>query len=476
MSILKALISIALLLLLAYALSPDRRRIAWRTVLLALLLQSLLFIVISYIPPVRAAFFSIGAAFTALLDFAGVGAHFLLGNLTSDNFGLVRNAAGEVSLGTVVAQDSSEQLKLFDWIYAFKVFPILIFFAALTSVLYHFGILQKLVAAMAWLMRRSMRLSGVESLATAGNLFLGMSESPLLVRPYLKHMTQSELACLLIGAMSLLAGSTLGAYVGLLGGDNPVDQARFASMLILASFMNAPAAIIFAKILFPENPQHLAVAISARAGMSSSMHASDSGEGEDTQEHGAGRSLMTAIVDGAMDGVKMCVASAAILIAIISLIALLNALTRDLAGELLGVNAWIRTSSGGVFDGLTFQYLFGQIMRVVAFMIGVSWSESLQVGSLLGTKIVINEFVAYIELTRMRTAGQLSQHAVFISTFALSSFSNFGTVGIMTAGISALAPSQRDTLGRIGLRCLLGAVLAGFLTASTAAMWTSLAN
>uniref|UniRef100_UPI0035B414BF NupC/NupG family nucleoside CNT transporter n=1 Tax=Chitinimonas sp. TaxID=1934313 RepID=UPI0035B414BF len=321
---------------------------------------------------------------------------------------------------------------------------------AFTALLYHFGILQRVVLVFAWVMKRTMRLTGAESLAVAGNIFLGQTEAPLLVKPFIKNMSRSELMTMMTGGLAHLSGSVLAAYVMFLGGADPEQQARFASYLLLSSVMNAPAAILFAKMMLPETER-------------------DPGEASKFEyDHGHHGNFINAVVQGTADGVRLAVIIAAILIAFVSLIAMTNSLLHNVVGEWWGINAAITASTQGAFDGLSMQYLFGQVFRVVAFAIGVSWNESLHVGSLLGQKVVINEFVAYLDLARMQSQHLLSDHSVVISTFALASFANFSSVGICVAGIGSMAPNQQKTLASIGMRALFAAVLAGLFTSCMA--------
>ncbi|NDV13964.1 NupC/NupG family nucleoside CNT transporter [Crenobacter caeni] len=430
MHTLQALIGMLFLIGVAYAASTNRKAINWRIVGAGLLIQSALFVLITYVPAVNGVFSAVGTGFARLLSFAGEGAGFVFGDLANP--------------------------AKFGFIFAFVVLPVIVFFSALTALLYHLGILQRVVAGMAWFMKRTMKLSGPESLTVAGNIFLGQTEAPLLIRPYIRHMTKSELACVMVAGMSTLAGGVLAAYVSFLGGADTAEQAKFATMLLTASFMNAPAAVVFAKIMFPEDDaEH------------------ESGQDAHEADEPEGSTFISAIVGGAFDGAKMATAIATILIAIVSLIAMINFVLKDGLGDAIGVNALIASTTGGVFDGLTLQYLFGQVFRVFAFMMGVSWAESLQVGSLIGQKIVLNEFIAYLDLAKLKEAGALSPQAILISTFALSSFSNFGSVGISVAGIGALAPNKQKTLAQIGMRALLAAVMAGFMTATIAGLWLS---
>lgn len=426
-SIAQSLMGMVCLLALAYIFSANRKAINWRLVGFGVLLQVLLCLVINYFPPARDAFTSISMSFVKLLSFAGEGARFVFGNDLASPGG---------KLG---------------FIFVFNVMPIIIFFSAFTALLYHFGILQRIVVVFAWVMKRTMRLTGAESLAVAGNIFLGQTEAPLLVKPFIKGMSKSELMTMMTGGLAHLSGSVLAAYVSFLGGADPTEQARFASFLLLSSVMNAPAAIMFAKMMLPETERD---------------PAQDNEKFE--YDHGHHGHFINAVVQGTIDGVRLAVIVASILIAFVSLIALCNYLLHDVVGVWTGLNEVIKHSTNGAFDGLTMQYIFGQLFRVIAFAIGVSWNESLHVGSLLGQKIVINEFVAYLDLARMKNEGLLSDRAIVIATFALASFANFSSVGICVAGIGSMAPTQQKNLAQIGMRALFAAILAGLCTSCIA--------
>lgn len=427
---LQSLIGVISLLAIAYAFSANRRAINWRIIGIGLVLHSGFCLLFSKVVVARHMLESFSAGFVHMLNFSGDGARFIFGDLA--------NPGGKLA-----------------FIFAFNVLPILMFFSGLSALLYHFGILQRVVYGLAWLMKRTMRLSGPESLSVAANIFMGQSEAPLLVKPYISRMTRSELFCLMVGGMATLAGSVLAAYVSFLGGTDPVEQAKFATWLLLASLMNAPAAVIFAKIMMPEDdPEH----------MSSNRMDYD---------HGHQGHFINALVAGTVEGLKLAAIVAAVLMVCVSLIALINHLSQNWLGEMLGVNNWIRDSTGGAFSGLTLQYVFGQLCRPVAWLLGVPWNETLLVGSLLGQKVVVNEFIAYLDLGRMKEQGLLSAHSILISTFALSSFSNFSSVGICVAGIGAMAPGKQQTMAEIGMRALLAAVLAGLLTAAVGALWLS---
>ncbi|WP_199153772.1 nucleoside transporter C-terminal domain-containing protein [Chromobacterium sp. ASV23] len=433
MNTIQALAGMLLLVGTAFAFSTNRRAINWRTVLIGLAIPSGLFLAINYLPAVNAGFSAFGSGFAKVLSFSGDGARFIFGDLA--------HPGGKLG-----------------FLFAFTVLPVIIFFSAFSALLYHFGILQKVVNGLAWLMKRSLCLSGPESVVTAANIFLGQTEAPLLARPYIQHMTRSELACVMIAGMSTLSGGVMAAYVAFLGGTDPAEQARFATYLLTASCMNAAGAATFCKIMFPET---------SPAEISSNKLTAE--------QEKTGGNFVSAVVSGALDGMKMAAAVATILLAIVSLIALANYAVKDGLGELLGVNGAIRAATGGMFDGLTLQYLAGQAFRVCAFLMGIGWHETLGVGSLLGQKIVLNEFIAYLDLAKMKAAGSLSPSTVMISTFALASFSNFSSVGICVAGIGSLAPSRQQELADIGMRALLASILTGFMTASTAGLWLSLA-
>jgi CNT family concentrative nucleoside transporter len=425
-SVVQSLIGMTMLMALAFVFSTNRRAINWRLVGFGVLLQVILCVLVAHVPSIREGFHTISMGFVKLLSFAREGAKFVFG------------------------EDLASPGGKLGFIFVFNVLPIVIFFSAFTALLYHFNILQKIVIVFAWIMRRTMRLTGAESLAVAGNIFLGQTEAPLLVKPFIKSMSKSELMTMMTGGLAHLSGSVLAAYVSFLGGSDTAAQAQFASYLLLSSIMNAPAAVMFAKMLLPEterDPTHVAKVET------------------DHSHHG---NFINAIVQGTADGVRLAVIIGAILIAFVSLIALFNHVLHGMVGEWTGLNAVIKESTGGAFDGLSMQYLFGQAFRVIAFAIGVNWHESLHVGSLLGQKIVINEFVAYLDLARMKSEGILSQHAIVISTFALASFANFSSVGICVAGIGSMAPNQQTTLAQIGMRALFAAVLAGLFTSCIA--------
>ncbi|MFT6868714.1 MAG: CNT family concentrative nucleoside transporter [Cyclobacteriaceae bacterium] len=423
MDLLRALIGLLFLISIAFLFSQNRKSIDWRLVGTGILLQITFGYLISDIRIVKNAFNWVSSQFVVLLGFSGDGAKFLFGNLVNSE-----------SLG---------------FIFALQVLPTVIFFSTLTAGLYYLGVLQYIVKGIAWVMSKSMRLSGSEALSAAGNIFLGQTEAPLLVRPFVAKMTQSELMCLMTGGMATIAGGVLAGYVAFLGGSDPVEQERFAAYLLSASIMNAPAAIVMSKIMIPEL---------YRDKISSDLKVSS-----DTM----GVNLVDALASGASEGLKLALNIGAMLLAFIALIAAVNYLLMAV-GDVTGLNELVVSSTNGTFKGFSLEYILGQVFRVCAFAIGVDWSESLQVGSLLGQKVVVNEFVAYLGLADFVQAGALSEKSIVISTYALCGFANFSSIAIQIGGIGGMAPTQQGNISKLGMRALLAATLATMMTASIA--------
>jgi concentrative nucleoside transporter, CNT family len=299
-------------------------------------------------------------------------------------------------------------------------------------------------------MAKTMRLSGAESLSAAGNIFLGQTEAPLLVRPFINKMTQSELHCLMTGGMATIAGSVMGAYITFLGGTDPEQLVKFATYLLCASIMNAPAAIVMSKIFLPETePDKIDKSLKVN-------------------KDSIGVNVVDALASGAADGLKLALNIGAMLLAFIAVIYALNWILVDGIGNWTGLNAWVMESTGGAFNGFSLQYIFGQIFRLFAFAMGVNWSETLQVGSLLGQKMVINEFVAYLSLADMKEAGLLSEKSIIISTYAVCGFANFSSIAIQIGGIGGIAPNRQSDLSRLGMKALLAASLATMMSGTIA--------
>ncbi|MGY6744850.1 MAG: NupC/NupG family nucleoside CNT transporter [Cecembia sp.] len=419
----RGLIGIIVLLAFALIFSANKRAVDWRLVGIGVVLQAVFGFLITKVDFVASIFATVSRAFVKLLSFSEDGAMFIFGDLATDTFG---------------------------FIFAFKVLPTIIFFSTVSAGLYYLGVLQKIVFGIAWVMSRTMRLSGPESLSAAGNIFLGQTEAPLLVRPFIPTMSRSELMCLMTGGMATIAGGVLAGYVAFLGGDSLEEQSRFAAYLLGASIMNAPAAIVMSKIMIPEQDKEII------------------NDKLEVNEENMGVNIIDAMSIGASEGLKLALNVGGMLLAFIAVIAALNFFLSGLIGEYTGLNAWVLSSTGGQFSGFSLEYILGQVFRVFAWVIGVEWSETLQVGSLLGQKTVINEFVAYLSLAEMKTAESLSSKSIVIATYALCGFSNFSSIAIQVGGIGSIAPNQQGNLSKLGMRALLAATLACLMTATIA--------
>jgi len=440
----RGIVGISVLIGIAYLFSNNKKAIDWKLVGIGISLQ-LVFgfifldqkfvdtpIIGDFLLFVRGGFDALSQGFVNFLSFSSAGAKFLFSGLALNSY---ETEAANHSLGVV---------------FAFKILPVVIFFSAVTAGLYYIGVLQKIVFAIAWVMSKTMRLSGAESLSAAGNIFLGQTEAPLLVKPFIANMTKSEMMCLMTGGMATIAGSVLAAFVSFLGGDDPAEQAKFASYLLSASIMNAPAAIVLAKILVPEtSPENIDRNLTVN-------------------KDSIGVNLIDALSNGAADGLKLALNIGGMLLAFIAIIAALNGFFKGWLGDITGLNDWVISSTGGTFDGFSLEYMLGQVFRIFAWLIGIDWAETLQVGSLLGQKIVINEFIAYENLASMKAASTLSPKAVAISTYALCGFANFSSIAIQIGGIGGMAPGQQGTLSKLGMRALLGGTFACLLTATIA--------
>jgi CNT family concentrative nucleoside transporter len=448
--IVRGLLGVLCLLAIAYALSAHRRHIKWRIVAGGLLVQLILAFVFFLGAGASSFFQGIANLFVTTINFTGLGAEVLFGPV------LTNPAEAEKVLGIGRG-----------FIFAFQVLPTIIFFSALTSLLYYLGALQRIVYVMAWVMKRFMRLSGAESLAAAANVFVGQTEAPLVVKPYIPSMTRSEIMALMTGGMATIAGGVLVAYIGILGGTDEQQQQEFAKFLLCASLMNAPAALLMAKILVPET---------------NSIE-----EGLIVPKDSVGSNVLDAIANGTSQGLKLALNVAAMIVAFVALIALLNALLSDGIGgfyvdgsgvhfdrEKGWMNLLVQQISGGddaVFKVFSLEAICGFLFSPIAAMIGVESGDLLLAGSLLGKKIIINEFVAYLDLGLFIEAKALSAKSAFLLTFALCGFANFSSIGIQLGGIGTLAPTQRPALAELGLKAMIGGTLASLLTASIAGMF-----
>lgn len=432
MDYLRALIGLLVIVAVAWLLSGNRKAIDWRLVLVGITIQLVFGLIIGKVEFAQKAFVFVSEKFVTFLGFAAKGAEFLYGDLSKNSAG---NPEVKHNLG---------------FLFAFQALPTVIFFSAITAGLYYLGVLQKIVYGFAWVMARTMRLSGAESLSAAANIFMGQTEAPLLVRPFIKNMTRSELNCLMVGGMATIAGSVLGAYVSFLGGGDPAQQAKFATYLLSASIMNAPAAIVLAKLFMPETePDKIDRSLKV-------------------SKDQIGVNLVDAMASGAADGLKLALNIGAMLLAFIAIIYAVNWVLVDFIGALTGLNEFVVSSTNGVYSGFSLQYILGQIFRVFAFCMGVDWNESLYVGSLLGQKMVINEFVAYLDLANLKASGALSEKSIRIATYALCGFANFSSIAIQIGGIGGMAPQRQGDLSKLGLKAMIAASLATMMTATIA--------
>ena len=432
MEYLRGFAGLLFIVALAFLFSNNRKAIDWRLVGVGILLQIAIGAFIGKVEFAQQAFLFLSEKFVAFLGFAQKGAEFLYGDLAKNS---TNDPAVRHSLG---------------FLFAFQALPTVIFFSAISAGLYYLGVLQKIVFGFAWLMARTMRLSGAESLSAAANVLMGQTEAPLLVRPFIPRMTASELHCLMVGGMATIAGSVMGAYVSFLGGGNPAEQAKFASYLLSASIMNAPAAIVLAKVFMPEAEKEK---INKQLKVNRDQ---------------MGVNFIDSLARGATDGLKLALNIAAMLLAFIALIYAINWVLVDGVGAATGLNQFVVESTGGAFDGFSLQYILGQVFRVFAFMMGVEWGDTLQVGSLLCQKVVVNEFVAYLDLAKMNQAGVLNEKSLRIATYALCGFANFSSIAIQIGGIGGMAPNRQGDISRMGLRAMVAATLATMMTATIA--------
>lgn len=422
-SILRAMLGMVFLVFIAWLFSVNRKAINWALVGKGLAFQVIIAILVLKVSWIEAGFEGVSRGFVTLIGYTNVGVDFLF---------------GQFGIGTI-------QGPLMN--FAFKILPTIVFFSALMSLLYYWGILQRIVYVFAWVMKRVMNLSGAESLAAAGNVFLGQTESPLLVKPYLGKMTKSEMMCLMTGGMATIAGGVLASFIDFLGGDDPVQRLFYAKHLLIASIISAPAAIVAAKILVPETEEI--------------------NEDLSISKDKIGTNALEAISNGTTDGLKLAVNVGAMLLVFISLMALGNGIL-GWFGEFGGVNKWIVANTQ--YSALSFELVLGYIGRPIVWVLGVDWSESVFVGELLGTKTILNEFVGYLKLGEMKANGVLSEKATIMSTYMLCGFANFASIGIQIGGIGALAPNKRGVLSQLGMRALLGGTIASLLTAAVVGM------
>ena len=422
---LRGLLGISFLILTTYLLSSNKKAINWKTASTGLLLQLILAVGVLKISWVKMIFESAGKVFVKILDFTMEGTKFLFGDLVSaENFGNV---------------------------FIFSILPTVIFFAALTSILFYLGIIQKIVKVMALLLSKLLGVSGPESLSVAGNIFLGQTESPLMIKAYLEKMSKSEILLVMIGGMATVAGGVLAAYIGFLGGDDPELKVYYAKHLLTASVMAAPGAIVISKILYPETEK-----------IDSNVEVS---------QDKIGSNFLDAISIGTSEGLKLAANIAAMLLVFIAFIALINYILSGF-GELTNLNDWI--SDRTVYSELSLELILGYIFAPVMWLIGVAKEDVTLMGQLLGIKLAASEFIGYIQLSDLKDATNLIhlnyQKSIIIATYMLCGFANFASIGIQIGGIGALEPKQRKNLSKFGFKALIGGTLASLLSATIAGM------
>ncbi len=422
------LFGLAVLIGISWLFSNHKKSVDWRLVLIGISLQIAFAALVLLVPGGRDVFDALGDGFVRLLGFVNAGSEFIFGSLMN--------------------------VQTYGFIFAFQVLPTIIFFAALMSVLYHLEVMQLVVRAMAWAITKVMRVSGAETTSVCASVFIGQTEAPLTVRPYISKMTESELMTMMIGGMAHIAGGVLAAYVGMLGGGDTVAQAFYAKHLLAASIMAAPATMVVAKLLIPETGVPL-----TRGTVKMDVEKTTS-------------NVIDAAAAGAADGLKLALNIGAMLLAFIALIAMIN-WPLTWIGEITGVSAML----GKPTDMAS---LMGYVLSPVAWLIGVPWQDANVVGGLIGEKIVLNEFVAYLHLAEIvqgATPGvALTEQGRLIATYALCGFANFSSIAIQIGGIGGLAPDRRQDLARLGLRAVLGGTIATLMTATIAGVLTSFAG
>ena len=418
------LFGLAVLVGIAWLFSNNKRAVDWKLVGTGVGLQIGFAALVLLVPGGRDVFDALGRGFVKVLSFVNEGSNFIFGSL----------------------MDTSK----IGFIFAFQVLPTIIFFSALMGVLYHLNVMQTVVRAMAWAITKVMKVSGAETTSVCASVFIGQTEAPLTVRPYIPRMTESELITMMIGGMAHIAGGVLAAYVGMLGGGDPVQQAFYAKHLLAASIMAAPATLVIAKILIPETGEPL-----TRGTVKMEVEKTTS-------------NVIDAAAAGAGDGLRLALNIGAMLLAFIALIALLNAPLTWL-GDVTGI-------AGVIGKPTNLSTIFGYVLAPIAWVIGTPWADATTVGSLIGQKVVINEFVAYTDLANIvngKSPGvALSDEGRLIATYALCGFANFSSIAIQIGGIGGLAPDRRHDLARFGLRAVLGGSIATFMTATIAGVLT----
>ena len=422
-SLLRGVIGMLVLIFIAFLLSNNRRAISWKTVGIGLFIQILIAVGVLKIKFIKNIFEIIGGFFIKVLEYTGEGTKMLLGE-----FG---------------------NIETYGFIFVFQALPVIIFFSALTSILYYFGVIQKIVGFLAWGLTRIFKISGAESLSVAGNIFLGQTEAPLLIKAYLEKMNRSEIFLVMVGGMATVAGSVLGAYIGFLGGNDPILRLEFAKSLLAASVMAAPGAIVIGKIIYPQTE-----IVENNVNISKEK---------------IGSNLLSAISIGTGEGIKMAVNVGAMLLVFIALIAMLSNIF-SLIGDVLGINYWI--SKNTIYSNLSIEFLLGYLFAPIVWIIGVAKEDIALMGQLLGVKLVASEFVGYSQLVELK--NELNpihfsyQKSIIMATYMLCGFANFASIGIQIGGIGIIAPKIKKILTELGLKAMIAGTLVSLMSATIA--------
>lgn len=424
-SLLRGILGIITVLAVAYALSYNRKRIDWKLIGGGLFMQLIFALAVLYIPFIGTALELMGKAFIKLMDFTQAGVGFLLGPYATKSNG---------------------------FIFLIHSLPVVIFFSALVSLFYHWGIIQRVVGAFSWLLRKFMNISGAEGLVTSGNIFMGMTESPVLIKNYLPAMNRSEIFLVMVSGMGTIAGTVMATYIGMLSGGDPVARVLFAKHLISASLMAAPGSIVLAKMLCPQTEP----AVDHAACL---------------EKKSAHPTALDALAAGTSTGIRLMVNIAAMLLVFIALVALANYILDGLIGRYTGLNDWIVSITDGKAQGLTFQFILGVILAPFMWLIGIPSSDIMLVGSLLGQKTILNEFVAYFQLQEWKDAGMfMYQKSILMSTYILCGFANISSIGILLGGMGVLAPEKKEMITRFGFPAMIAGALVSVLSATIIGM------
>jgi len=422
-SLLRGLLGMLALLFLAYLFSKNKKEIAWKTVGLALLVQVIIAVGVLKIDWVKGVFETLGGFFINVLKYTGEGVKMLLGDL------------GDVNQ--------------YGFIFLFQALPVIIFFSALTSILYYFGIIQKVVGFLAWGLTKLLKISGPESLSVAGNIFLGQTEAPLMIKGYLEKMNRSELFLVMVGGMATVAGSVLWAYIGFLGGNDPVQRLEFAKSLLAASVMAAPGSVAIAKIIYPQTEE-----IQPDIKISSSK---------------IGSNFLSAISIGTGEGIKMAVNVGAMLLVFFALIAMMSGMLSSIGG-VIGLNAWIAENT--IYSTFSIEFILGYLFAPLMWLIGVAKEDMALMGQLIGIKLVASEFVGYTQLVSLKDSASAIhltyQKSVVMATYMLCGFANFASIGIQVGGIGIIAPKIRKTLTELGFKAMIAGTLVSLMSATIA--------